>query len=137
MLRLTIRVSGLMLVAALVAAPVSAQIVQSLQISGGAFIPRSYSGRVDHDVLVTDLDTLDFTRCSSENFESCISKEFTGGQLSGEWLVAFGDHVEIGAGVGFYRRGTPSAYLDYGKPNGSDIVQDLNLRIVPVSGVVR
>jgi hypothetical protein len=139
MLRMTVRVSGLVLAAALVAAPASAQIVQSLQISGGAFIPRGYSGRfdaVDQDVLVKNLDSLDFTRCRSSRFESCIGV-FNGGQVSGEWLVALGNHVEFGAGVGFYTRGTPSAYLDYGKPNGADIVQNLSLRIVPVSGVVR
>jgi hypothetical protein len=137
MLRMIGRVGGIVLLAALVAAPASAQIVQSLHISGGAFIPRGYSGRDNQDVLVTDLDSLDFTRCQSENFQSCIHV-FDGGQIAGEWLVAFGPHVEVGAGVGFYSRSTPSAYLDYGKPpDNSDITQDLSLRIVPVSGVVR
>src|SRR5580765_2220255 len=107
MLRMTVRVSGLVLAAALVAAPASAQIVQSLQISGGAFIPRGYSGRVSGDVLVTNLDSLDFTRCQSANFQNCIGV-FNGGQIAGEWLVAFGNHLEVGAGVGFYTRGTPS-----------------------------
>jgi opacity protein-like surface antigen len=136
MLRMTVRVSGFVLAVALIAAPASAQIVQSLQISGGAFIPQGYSGRVSGDVLVKDLDSLDFTKCTSTNFQSCI-RVFNGGQLSGEWLVAFGNHVELGAGVGFYSRSTPSVYLNYGKPDGSDIVQNLNLRIVPVTAVVR
>ena len=140
MLRVTLRVSGLVLAAALVAAPASAQIVQSLQISGGAFIPRGYSGRVTGDVLVADLDTLDFIKCRSANFESCIVGQFTGGQLSGEWLVAFGNHVELGAGVGFYSRGTPSVYLCCTHPADqgfAEIQQNLDLRIAPITGVVR
>jgi hypothetical protein len=136
MLRMTVRVSGLVLLAALVAAPASAQIVQSLQISGGAFIPQRYSGRAHQDVLVTDLDSLDFTHCQSADFHSCIGV-FNSGQISGEWLFAVNNHIEFSAGVGFYSDSTPSAYLDYGAPDGSDIVQKLSLRIVPVSGVVR
>ena len=138
MLRMAVRVGGLVLAAALVAAPASAQIVQALHLGGGAFVPRGYSGRVDHDVLVKDLDSLDLTGCRSAEVGSCIN-QFTSGQVFGEWLVAFGDHVELGAGVGFYSRGVPSVYRDYvdHAHNDSDIHQELDLRIVPISGVVR
>ena len=47
----TARVSGLLLAAALLAAPASAQVVQSLHLSGGLFVPRGYDARASGDVL--------------------------------------------------------------------------------------
>jgi hypothetical protein len=116
--------------------PVSAQIVQSLHVSGGFFIPRGYDGRVSDDVLVADLNDLEFRGCETDPIQSCIHR-FNSGQVFGEWVVALNNHLEIGAGVGFYSRGVDSYYRDYTFPDGSDITQRLQLRIVPITGVVR
>src|SRR5437899_13063857 len=101
MLRRLARTSVLVLVTVLVGVPASAQIVQALHVGGGAFIPRGYDGRVDGDVLNENLNSLVFK-----------IKDFTSGQMFGEWLVEFGHHVELAAGVGYYRGGAPSVYRD-------------------------
>jgi len=48
-------IAALSIVALLVAAPASAQIVQSVQIGGGMFFPRGFDSRNDADTLVADL----------------------------------------------------------------------------------
>ncbi len=90
------------------------------------------------DVLVENLNTLDFTRCHDANLSGCIGV-FTSGQVFGEWLVAFGNHLEVGAGVGFYSDSTPSVYdcCTHPGPDFAEIRQEISLRITPVSAVVR
>jgi hypothetical protein len=127
MVRKLARASLLVLFCALIAAPASAQIVQAMHIGGGAFFPRGDNGRVSGDVLVEDLNSLTFH-----------IGDFTSGQLFGEWLFQFGNHIELGAGVGYYHDSTPSYYTDYeDQRDGSNIEQELSLRIVPISGFVR
>jgi hypothetical protein len=112
---------------AVAAVPASAQVVQGWQFGGGGFSPRGYDARPANDVLVVDLNTLSFD----------IS-HFNGGQVFGEYNLDFGKHIEIGAGVGYYRRTTPS--IDRANVNaatGGDIFQNLRLRIIPISAVVR
>jgi len=118
------------------AAPASAQIVQSLHLGGGFLFPRGYDGRVNGDVLVADLDELDFRGCEFGTIQSCIHR-FNSGNVFGEWLVSLSNHLEVGAGVGFYSRGVDSYYRDYSSPDGGDITQRLQLRTAPISGVVR
>lgn len=120
------RVAGLLLLAALISAPASAQIVQSLHLGGGAFLPKGEDARATGDVLNENLNSLAFK-----------IGDFNSGQVFGEWLVAFGNHVEIGAGVGFHAGGAPTVSRDYTHPNGTEIEADLHLRVVPVTGVVR
>jgi hypothetical protein len=123
---MTTRITGGAFVLALIAAPASAQIVHSLHLGGGAFLPRGEDARAEGDVLIENL-----------NFLAFETKEFNSGQLFGEWLVAFGDHLELGAGIGFYSGGTTSVYRDYTQPTGAEIEQNLKLRVVPITGVVR
>ena len=118
------------------ATPASAQIVHGLQISAGAFVPHGYDSRGSGDTLVGNLDDLDFRGCEVDPITSCIHR-FNGANISGEWVVGVGDHVEFGAGLGFYSRTVHSYYRDYTFPDQTDINQDLQLRIVPVTGVVR
>jgi hypothetical protein len=118
------------------AAPASAQVVQSLHLGGGFLFPRGYDGRVNGDVLVADLNDLDFRGCESGTIQSCIHR-FNSGNVFGEWLVSLSQHVEVGAGVSFYSRGVDSYYRDYTFPDGGDITQQLHLRIAPISAVVR
>jgi hypothetical protein len=113
-----------------IAAPAAAQVVQSVHIGVGAFVPRGFDSRVAGDVLVEDLVGIDplFFRI----------RDFSGGQVSGEWNVAFGHHLEVGAGVGFYQRSVPSFYRDLiNQDTGGDITQTLRLRVIPVTGVIR
>lgn len=113
------------------AAPASAQVVQGFQIGIGGFLPQGFDGRPPNDVLVTDLGAPDSQALLFD------IKHFNGGQIFGEWNVDVGQHLEFGAGVGFYRRTTPSIYRALQNSNGLDIPQDLRLRMIPISGVVR
>jgi len=135
-MRTVLRTGGLLVALAFFAVPASAQIVQALHIGAGVFVPRGYDGRVGGDVLVEDLRDQDFRGCETSPISDCIYR-FTGGQVFGEWLIGFGNHVEIGAGLGFYSRGVPSYYRDYTFPDNSDIQQHLDLRVVPITGLVR
>jgi hypothetical protein len=118
--------------------PASAQVVHSVGFGAGLFAPRSchndLGARLDcreargsDDVLVENLKSLVFD-----------IKDFRGGQVFGEWNMTFDDRVELSLGGGFYRRTVPSVYdccID-GRDN-SEIEQDLRLRVIPVSAVVR
>jgi hypothetical protein len=134
MLRTMTRTGLLVLLGSLIAVPASAQIVQGLHFGGGWFIPRGLDSRVSGDTLVTNLTTPDTTQQLSFDISS-----FHSGQLFGEWLIEFGDHIEAGAGVGFYKGSAPSVYANFTHPGPdfSEIQQTLSLRIVPISGFVR
>lgn len=99
---------------------------QSVGFTVGAFLPRAEESRVTHDVLVTDLDSLAFQ-----------IKDFTGATFGGEWLINVGDFLEAGVGAGFYQRTVPSVYANFTNTNGSEIQQDLKLRVVPMTATVR
>lgn len=111
-------------VAFLVPATASAQ--QIVNFSLGAFIPRGEDARVDGDVITANRDYLFYD-----------IKDFHTASIGGEWLVAFGEFFEGGAGIGFSRRTVPSVYTDFVDADGSEIEQSLRLRMVPISFTVR
>jgi len=108
------------------AANASAQAVQSVGVGVGLFSPRAYDGRDRNDVLVENLNTLSFA-----------IKDFKAAQVFGEWMMTFDDRVELALSAGYYRRTAPSVYADFINSDGSEIRQDLQLRVVPLSAVVR
>jgi outer membrane protein W len=99
---------------------------QQLSFSVGGFSPRSEESRASTDVLVNDLDFLAF-RVS----------DFGGPIFGAEYLTALGDNFDAGFGVGFYQRTVPTVYNDFVNSNGTEIQQDLKLRIVPFTASVR
>ena len=121
-----------------ISAPASAQVVHSVNFGGGLFSPRGLDGRVDGDVLVRNYfgEELSGARGLSAALAFEI-KDFRSGSLFGEWNVGFGDHVEVGAGVGFYGRSVPTVYLDLVDERDREIEQTLRLRVVPITAVVR
>jgi len=108
------------------AAPAAAQAVHSVHIGAGLFAPRTLDARSSDDVWVENLNTLSFN-----------IKDFRGGTATGEWTVTFNERVEVGLSGGIYQRTVPSRYREYININGAEIEQDLKLRVVPVSGIVR
>lgn len=108
------------------AAPAQAQITQSVNLGVGWFMVRGEDSRGDDDVLVQDLQSLAFE-----------IKDFNGPLVNGEWLIGFGDRLEVGFGAGFYQRTVPSVYADLIDSDGSEIEQDLKLRIVPLTATVK
>jgi hypothetical protein len=110
--------------ATLWAAPALAQ--QRVSVYGGYFAVKGEDGRTTDDVLVENLNTLLFE-----------IDDFNGGTVGAEWLVGIGDYVEAGVGIGFYRRTVPSIYAGFTDIDGTEIEQDLRLRIVPITASVR
>lgn len=104
----------------------SAQVVQSLNLSAGLFMPRAEDARVAHDVWLANVPVFRFE-----------IKDFTGGELSGEWNLAFGNHVELGLGGAFYQRTVPVVYRDYVNKDRSEIRSDFKLRTIPGTAVIR
>jgi opacity protein-like surface antigen len=92
----------------------------------GYFAVKGEDSRVDDDVLLADLPSLAF------NID-----DFNFATFGGEWLVGIGDYLEAGVGLGFYQRTVPSVYADFTDSDGTEIEQDLKLRIIPVSATVR
>ena len=99
---------------------------QAVGVTAGGFFLRGEDSRTDGDVLFTDLDSLLFD-----------IKDFNGGTISGEWITGIGEYLEAGVSAGFYQRTVPSVYRGTVNANGSEIEQDLKLRIVPLTATVR
>lgn len=103
-----------------------AQVVQSANLGVGWFMVKGEDSRATGDVLLEDLQSLQFE-----------VGDFNGALLNGEWLVTFSDRFEAGVGVGFYQRTVPSIYRSFVDSDGSEIEQDLKLRVFPVTATVR
>jgi len=106
------------------ATPASAQ--QSLTFQVGAFMPRGEDSRVENDVLVINRQYLLFD-----------INDFHAMTVGGDWAVSLGEYFEAGAGFGFYQRTVPTLYADWVNADGSEIVQDLHLRIMPLTAIVK
>lgn len=104
----------------------SASAQQQISFSVGGFSPRSEDARATGDVLVNNLDFLAFR----------IS-DFGGPLFGAEYLTALGDNFDAGLGVGFYQRTVPTVYNDFVNANGTEIEQELKLRVVPFTATVR
>ena len=95
---------------------------QTFNVSFGYFTVRGEDARVDGDVLNANRDFLDFE-----------IKDFNGPSIGGEWLFPVGNYIEAGAGLSFTRRTVPTVYSRLVNANGSEIEEDLKLRMVPVA----
>ena len=107
---------------------------QGFTISLGYFGPTGADGRVNGDVLNAD-------RCIDVTF-ACEPLLFSVGDfggfiINGEYVFGLGKFFEASGGVGFYQRTVPSVYANLTYPDGSEIRQDLKLRTVPITGIVR
>lgn len=92
----------------------------------GYFSLRGEDSRADDDVLLNDLPSLAFD-----------INDFNGALFDGEWLVGVSDYLEAGVGVGFYQRTVPSVYREFQNANGTEIEQDLKLRVIPFTATLR
>ena len=120
--------SVVLLACAFVAAvpqPAAAQ-KQTLNFTLGYFAARGEDARLAGDVLVENRDFLAFE-----------VDDFDGASIGAEWLIPIGEYFEAGAGLAFYRRTVGSVYADFVDDDGTEIDQDLRLRIVPLTATVR
>ena len=109
----------------LIVAPAQAQ-QQSVSFSLGYFAVRGEDARISDDVLVENLSLFSFDLAG-----------FNNASVGGEWLIGLGEYLEAGVGLGFYRRTVASVYDDFVDADGSEIEQDLKLRVIPFTATVR
>jgi opacity protein-like surface antigen len=115
------------LAAALLLAGVGPAVAQpSVTFSVGGFIPRGEDARVDGDVLLENRNLLLFDFA-----------DFNTGSMNVEFLVPIGEFLEAGVGAGFTRRTVPTIYASYVDRDGSEIEQDLRVRVVPLTATAR
>ncbi len=119
-------VVALLVLASAVSLPAQASAQQTITFQIGAFLPKGEGGRVAGDVLAIDRQYLLFN-----------VGDFNGLLVGGDWSVALGKHIEASAGFGFYQATVPAIYAEWINEDGSEIEQDLELRIMPATAVVR
>jgi opacity protein-like surface antigen len=127
-------VAALLAVAA--AVPAQAQVTrvdsgrQAIGFNLGYFAVKGLDSRIDEDVLLADLSqgTLSLA------FDV---KDFSGFTFGGEYLIGLNDYLEAGVGLGYYQRTVFSVYAQKVRDDGSEIAQDLKLKIVPLTGTIR
>jgi hypothetical protein len=119
-------VVALLVFASAVCLPVPASAQQTLTFQIGAFLPKGESSRVEGDVLAIDRQYLLFD-----------VGDFNGVLVGGDWSFALGKHIEASAGFGYYQATVPTVYEAWVNEDGSEIEQDLTLRIMPATAVVR
>ncbi len=125
MRRLLLSLMAVSLVAGF-AAPPQADAQQSINFYIGGFSPRPEDARGTDDVLYQNRGFFDFDIA-----------DFDGVTAGGEYLVGLGDNVDAGLGLGIYSRTVPTVYARLVNSDGSEIRQDLKLRIVPFTATLR
>jgi hypothetical protein len=112
--------------AALLLPAADAAAQQTLNFSLGYFTVRGEDARTEGDVINANSTFLAFD-----------VSEFNSASIGAEWLVPLGEYIEAGAGLSFSRRTIPTVYQDFVDIDGTEIDQDLRLRMVPVAFTVR
>jgi hypothetical protein len=106
------------------AEPAAAQ--QTLNFTLGYFTVLGEDARIEQDVINVNRTYLEFD-----------VPDFNSLAVGGEWLVPVGRFIEAGAGIGFSRRTVHSNYRDFVDRDGSEIEQDLRLRMLPIAFTAR
>ena len=98
----------------------------SLSLNLGYFALRGEDTRISDDVIIENLGLFAFGL-----------DQFNNASVVAEWLVGFGEYVEVGFGVGFYQQTVLSVYDDFVNVDGTEIEQDFKLHVAPVTGTAR
>jgi hypothetical protein len=114
----------MILVAMLWAVPAQAQ--QSFDVNLGVFAPKPEDSRIDGDVLAINRAYLIF------EFE-----DFSGFFGEAALTTELGKYFEASVGFGGYQRTVPTVYAELVFDDGREIEQDLKLRILPLTGILR
>ena len=140
---------GLSLAAALaVLAPAATADAQVVRISGsdtrntvnfnlGYFALRGIDSRDEEDVLLVNLVGPPDGRDPFFEVLAFELDDFNGVTFGGEWLYGITENIEIGAGISYYSKDVPSVYRDVVDSDGTEIFQELSLRVVPMVASVR
>ena len=98
----------------------------SLSLNLGYFALRGEDTRISDDVIIENLGLFAFGL-----------DQFNNASVGAEWIVGFGEYVEVGFGVGFYQQTVLSVYDDLVNVDGTEIEQDFKLHVAPVTGTAR
>jgi hypothetical protein len=118
--------SAVLVFAAILACARPAHAQQTLNFTLGYFAPLDEHSRTPGDVLT-----------NNQTFLAFDIDDFGGASVGGEWLVSLGRFFEAGAGVSYTGQTVPSVYRDFVDSDGTEIDQDLQLRLVPIAFTVR
>lgn len=118
--------AGAMAVLAASAPNALAQVRQAVSLNLGYFAAAPEDARGAGDVLSQNLNFLLFDL-----------KDFNGAAVGGDWLVELGDFLEAGVGIGYHKRSVPTVYSDFVDSDGTEIQQDIKLRVAPLTLTVR
>jgi hypothetical protein len=99
---------------------------QTVNFTIGYLTPHGEDARTAGDVLNANRDFLFFD-----------IRDFNTASVGGEWLFPLGQYIEGGMGVSFSTRSVPSVYQDFVDSDGTEVDQDLKLRMVPFTFSVR
>jgi hypothetical protein len=103
-----------------------AQVTQSVSLNLGYFVAPAEDARQTNDVIWQNLNFLLFD-----------PSEFNGASVGGDYLIGFGEYVEAGVGISYRRQTVPSVYADFIDSDGSEIYQEMKLRVTPIAFTLR
>lgn len=114
-------------------APAARAQSQAVSLNIGYFTVRPVDARAPTDIAVNELVT-----GGSIDLLDYRLKDFNRVTFGGDWLFGLGNFLEGGVGIAYYNSGNvPSVSLNFVNTNGSEITQDLKLRVVPVTATIR
>lgn len=122
--------AGALALMAVMALPSVGYAQQALSFHVGGFVPRAETARSRDDVLRRNLSA------GNDSLLFNVS-DFHGPTVGAEWLIPLNDFIDAGLGIGYYSKSVPSVYAEFEKQDGSEIEQDLKLRVVPFTATVR
>jgi len=130
--KMLVALIAVVLVGAAFAPPAHAQ-SQAVSFNIGYFALRGLDARDNTDIAANELvlggpqDLLDYRL-----------KDFNNATFGADWLIGLGDFLEGGVGIAYYSSGNvTSVSRNFVNANGSEIVQNLKLRIVPITATIR
>jgi hypothetical protein len=118
--------AAVLAILSLSAAAAQAQVTQSVSLNLGYFVSPAEDARQTNDVIVQNLNFLLFD-----------PSDFNGASIGGDYLIGFGQYLEAGVGVGYHRRTVPTVYADFVDSDGTEIFQEMKLRITPIALTMR
>lgn len=124
--RTTGSLAAVLAILSLSATAAQAQVTQSVSLNLGYFVSPAEDARQTNDVIVQNLNFLLFD-----------PSEFSGASIGGDYLIGFGPFLEAGVGVGYHRQTVPSVYADFVDSDGTEIYQEMKLRITPLALTMR
>ncbi len=122
---------AVLLFGAAFARPAAAQ-SQAVSFNIGYFWLRGVDARASTDIAKNEL-----VLGGPQDLLSYNLKEFNSVTFGADWLIGLGEFLEGGIGIGYYSKTAPSVSLNYVNTDGSEIMQDLKLRIVPITATIR